>query len=69
MISGATSGGASLVVSEDVADARDLAGTTLATPGPGNTQDVALKYWLKEQRYDVSPDGQGELTVINQDHS
>lgn len=69
VISGATSGGASLVVSEDVSDAGDLAATTLATPGPGNTQDVALKYWLKEQGYDVSPDGQGDLTVINQDNS
>ena len=69
VISGATSGGASLVVNKDVKSAADLAGKTLATPGPGNTQDVALKYWLKQQGYPVSPDGQGDVTVINQDNS
>ena len=69
VISGATSGGASLVVSKDIKSPKDLAGKTLATPGPGNTQDVALKYWLKQQGYDVSPDGQGDVTVVNQDNS
>ncbi len=69
VISGATSGGASLVVSDDITSSKDLAGKTLATPGPANTQDVALKYWLKQEGYDVSPDGQGDLTVINQDNS
>ena len=28
-------------------------------PGLANTQDVALKFWLKEQGYDVDPDGTG----------
>ena len=69
VISGATSGGASLVVNKDIKSPDDLAGKTLATPGPGNTQDVALKYWLKQQGYDVSPDGQGDVTVVNQDNS
>jgi NitT/TauT family transport system substrate-binding protein len=69
VISGATSGGASLVVSSDIKSPEDLAGKTLATPGPANTQDVALKYWLKQQGYDVSPDGTGDVTVINQDNS
>jgi NitT/TauT family transport system substrate-binding protein len=69
IVSGATSGGASFVVSKDIASAKDLAGKTLATPGPGNTQDVALKYWLKQQGYNVSADGQGDLTVIPQDNS
>lgn len=69
VISGATSGGASLVVNKDIKSAKDLAGKTLATPGPANTQDVALKYWLKQQGYNVSADGQGDVTVINQDNS
>ncbi|MDQ1615081.1 MAG: sulfonate transport system substrate-binding protein [Actinomycetota bacterium] len=69
IISGATSGGASLVVSKNITSASDLAGKTLATPGQGNTQDVALKYWLKQKGYQVSPDGQGDLTVIPQDNS
>lgn len=69
VISGATSGGAALVVSSDIKSPKDLAGKTFATPGPANTQDVAFKYWLKQQGYDVSPDGQGDVTVINQDNS
>lgn len=69
VISGATEGGASLVVSSDIASADDLAGKTLATPGLANTQDVALKYWLKEQGYKVNPDGTGDVTVVNQDNS
>jgi sulfonate transport system substrate-binding protein len=69
IVSGATSGGASLVVSKNITSPSDLAGKTLATPGQGNTQDVALKYWLKQKGYQVSPDGQGDLTVIPQDNS
>lgn len=69
VISGATSGGASLVVSDDITSPDDLAGKTIATPGLANTQDVALKAWLKEQGYDVAADGTGDVTVINQDNS
>lgn len=69
IVSGATSGGASLVVKSAIKGPRDLAGKTLATPGQGNTQDVALKYWLKKQGYNVTPDGQGDVTVIPQDNS
>lgn len=69
IISGATSGGAALVVDESITSPADLKGKTLATPGAGNTQDVALKHWLKDQGYNVSPDGQGDVTVINQDNS
>jgi NitT/TauT family transport system substrate-binding protein len=69
LVSGATSGGASLVVDPSITSTEDLAGKTLATPGAGNTQDVALKAWLEEQGYAVSPDGQGDVTVVNQDNS
>jgi len=69
LISGATSGGASFLVNEDISGPEDLEGKTLATPGAGNTQDVALKYWLKEQGYDVSVEGKGDVTVINLDNS
>ncbi len=48
VISGAASGGASLVVRADRGIERpaDLAGKTIATPQLGNTQDVALRAWL-----------------------
>jgi NitT/TauT family transport system substrate-binding protein len=48
IVSGATSGGAALVVRADAGIARpsDLAGRRLATPQLGNTQDVALRSFL-----------------------
>lgn len=69
IVSGATSGGASLVVSSDIKSPQDLKGKTIATPGQGNTQDVAFKYWLKQQGINVSADGKGDLTVLPQDNS
>lgn len=69
IISGATSGGASLMVNPSIKSADDLAGTTIATPGLANTQDVALKHWLNGEGFEVSADGQGDVTVVNQDNS
>ncbi len=69
IISGATSGGASLVVAADIKTAADLKGKTIATPGAGNTQDVAFKYWLKGQGFKETSDGQGDVTVLPQDNS
>ncbi|WP_235486869.1 ABC transporter substrate-binding protein, partial [Frankia sp. AvcI1] len=48
IVSGATSGGAALVVRPDITSVAQLKGTTLATPSLGNTQDVALRYYLKK---------------------
>jgi NitT/TauT family transport system substrate-binding protein len=50
LVSGATSGGASLVIRSgvEVSTAEDLAGLKIAVPGIGNTQDVALRTWLHE---------------------
>ena len=57
VISGATSGGAALVVRPGVPL------KTLASPGLGSTQDVALRWWLKQNgRAD-------EITVLPQDNS
>src|SRR5688500_7754646 len=38
IVSGTTSGGASLVVSKDITSPEDLAGTSIASPSLGNTQ-------------------------------
>ena len=54
IIAGTTSGGAALVVSEDIPVWRISPGTTLATPSLGNTQDVALRAWLQEQGYETT---------------
>ncbi|WP_104166737.1 ABC transporter substrate-binding protein [Cryobacterium sp. N22] len=63
IVAGATSGGAALVVRPGITDASDLAGTTIATPQLGNTQDVALRSWLGEQGYATSTSGGGDVNI------
>src|SRR6516164_3427757 len=46
IISGVATGGASIVVKPGIGGAAALKGQSLATPSLGNTQDVALRYWL-----------------------
>jgi sulfonate transport system substrate-binding protein len=46
VVAGAVSGGAVLVV-RDAAAPRDLAGRRVGSPQLGNTQDVALRTWLR----------------------
>lgn len=46
VVAGAVSGGAVLVV-RDARVARDLVGKRVASPQLGNTQDVALRVWLR----------------------
>lgn len=63
VIAGATSGGAALVVKPEIADAAGLAGKRLCTPQLGNTQDVALRAWLKHQGLATKEKG-GSVEVI-----
>jgi NitT/TauT family transport system substrate-binding protein len=63
VVSGATSGGAFLVVGPDITSSDPLAGKTLASPQLGNTQDVALRAWLKEQGYATDLEGGGDVSV------
>jgi NitT/TauT family transport system substrate-binding protein len=50
IVSGACSGGAALIVREDVPmkTAQDLRGKRIATPQLGNTQDIAARLYLKK---------------------
>ncbi len=48
VVAGAVSGGSALVVREIEAPAR-LAGKRIGTPQIGNTQDIALRIWLRGQ--------------------
>src|SRR5215813_7043678 len=63
IISGAASGGASLVVKKGTTSASQLKGKSLATPSLGNTQDVALRYWLKQHGVNTTPTGGGDVAV------
>jgi NitT/TauT family transport system substrate-binding protein len=64
VISGATSRGASLVVRSGITDPAQLEGLTLGSPQLGNTQDVALRYYLQQQGFETERSGGGDVAVI-----
>jgi NitT/TauT family transport system substrate-binding protein len=63
VVSGVTSGGAQLVVKPSITSAAQLKGRKIATPQLGNTQDVALRSWLKDQGFKTSTTGAGDVTI------
>ena len=63
IISGAASGGAALVVKPSITSASQLKGQKVATPSLGNTQDVALRYWLKQHGLTTTQTGGGDVPV------
>lgn len=63
IIAGAVNGGAVLVVKTAKSPA-DLKGKKLATPQLGNTQDIALRHWLKAQKLSIATDAGGDVQVI-----
>jgi NitT/TauT family transport system substrate-binding protein len=69
VISGAASGGAYFVVKPNINSAADLKGKTLATPQLGNTQDVALRSWLKQNGLNTDTSGGGDVKIIPQDNA
>lgn len=69
VIAGTASGGASLVVRDGIDSAADLAGTVIATPSLGNTQDVAARYWLSEQGFTTDTSGGGDVSIQPQDNA
>ena len=65
IIAGATSGGAALVVRSDsgINKPEDFRGKRVASPQLGNTQDVALRAWLKTNGLKTRDKG-GDVEVI-----
>ena len=65
IVSGATLGGAALVVrnGSGITTPADLKGKKVADPGIGNTQDVALRTWLHEHGLKATDEG-GDVTVV-----
>ena len=63
IVSGAATGGASVVVTKGITSAAQLHGKTLATPSLGNTQDVALRYWLRQNGLATSATGGGDAFI------
>jgi NitT/TauT family transport system substrate-binding protein len=69
IIAGSTSGGAGLVVKPGINGAADLKGKKIATPQLGNTQDVALRAWLKQNGLNADAQGGGDVSVLPQDNA
>lgn len=65
VISGATWGGAALVVRAEGGPTTpaELRGKRIGTPQLGNTQDVACRAWLTDQGFRVTQSG-GDVTVV-----
>ncbi|MEY2568508.1 MAG: sulfonate transport system substrate-binding protein [Actinomycetota bacterium] len=69
IISGATSGGAALVVKPSITTPAQLKGKKIASPQLGNTQDVALRSWLKTQGLNTDAQGGGDVSIAPQENS
>jgi NitT/TauT family transport system substrate-binding protein len=65
VVAGAASGGASLVVRNDagITKPEDFHGKRVATPQFGNTQDVALRNWLRNHGMKTNDKG-GDVQIV-----
>jgi NitT/TauT family transport system substrate-binding protein len=63
IIAGAAAGGAGLVVNSKITSPSQLKGTKLGSPQLANTQDIALRYWLKTKGYTTTSTGGGDVEV------
>jgi NitT/TauT family transport system substrate-binding protein len=68
IVSGTASGGAFLVVKPSITSVGDLLHKKLATPSLGNTQDVALRTWLKSKGLTTTTTGGGDVSIVPQDN-
>ncbi|MFD8560504.1 ABC transporter substrate-binding protein [Streptosporangium canum] len=69
IIAGSASGGVYLVVKPEINGVEDLKGKKIATPQLGNTQDVALRYWLQEKGLKTDTKGGGDVNILPQENS
>jgi NitT/TauT family transport system substrate-binding protein len=69
IVSGAAAGGAYLVTKPGIKKPSDLRGKTISTPQLGNTQDVALRAWLKENNLTSDTAGGGDVNILPQENS
>ncbi|MFG3696809.1 ABC transporter substrate-binding protein [Micromonospora sp. NPDC047620] len=69
VVSGAASGGVALVVKPGITSVEQLRGKKIATPQLGNTQDVAIRHWLKEKGLTTTKEGGGDVRIIPQENA
>ncbi len=63
IVSGATSGGAQLVVRKNIMSLDDLRNKVIATPQLGNTQDVAIRSYLKSKGFTTYASGPKNVLI------
>jgi NitT/TauT family transport system substrate-binding protein len=66
IVAGSTSGGAGLVVKPGITTVDGLKGKKIATPQLGNTQDVALRAFLKSKGLNADTSGGGDVAIVPQ---
>ncbi|HYO20139.1 MAG TPA: ABC transporter substrate-binding protein, partial [Dermatophilaceae bacterium] len=69
VVAGAAAGGTSLVVDPSIKSAAALRGKTVSTPQLGNTQDIALRYWLRQRGLKTDLQGGGDVNVLPQENA
>ncbi|WP_248959874.1 ABC transporter substrate-binding protein [Sphaerisporangium perillae] len=69
IVAGAASGGVFLVVKDGINSVEDLKGKKIATPQLGNTQDVAVRYYLQEKGLKTDTKGGGDVSIVPQDNA
>jgi len=69
VVAGAATGGTSLVVDPSIRSAADLRGKKVSTPQLGNTQDIALRYWLRQNGLGTDLQGGGDVNVLPQENA
>lgn len=69
VVAGAATGGTSLVVDPSIRSAADLRDKKVSTPQLGNTQDITLRYWLKQQGLETNLQGGGDVHVVPQENA
>ena len=69
IVAGAASGGAFLVVQPGITTPAGLKGKVLATPQLGNTQDVALRTYLRQHGLRTSTSGGGDVSIRPEDNA
>ena len=57
------------MVKPDIKKPKDLEGKTIATPQLGNTQDVALRSYLKKKGFDTDTAGGGDVSILPQENA
>ena len=63
IVAGSTIGGAALVVKPEINSVADLKGKKVSSPQLGNTQDVALRKYLKDNGLSTDTTGGGDVSI------